>query len=61
MRMKWLGAWLARSELESQSHMWKHKATNGVSMRSSQMNENDATNVSIFNGLNQFKWKWINQ
>lgn len=52
--MNWLEEMLATSMLESQHPTWKHKTINGVSMRSSQMDENDAKNVSIFNGLNQF-------
>lgn len=42
MKMKWLGAWLVRNELESPSHMWTQN-NKRVSMRLSQMNENDPT------------------
>lgn len=54
--MNWLKPRLAGSMLESQCHTWKHK-NKWVSMILSQMDENDAANVSMFNALNQIKWQ----
>ena len=47
--MNGLGAWLARSEFGSQNHMWTQN-NKRVSVRSSQMDENDTIDVNIFNG-----------
>lgn len=49
MKVKWLGAWLARSELASQNHTWTQN-NKRVSTILSQMDENDAIDVSMFNG-----------